>query len=548
MRLARLALTLPLALAACSDGGPPTPPSIVLIVVDTLRGDHADPTTGLARTTALDALAADGVRFTQAFSHVPMTLPSHASLLSGRLPFAAGVKLNAQAVPEELQLLPDWLRRFGYRSAGVVSLSSLWPVSPGTGIDRGFGQYVYDGEVDCWPADRVEAELEPVLERLQAQGGPFFLLAHYSDPHDPYNAHGSVQRWVDVRLDGAPLERMLASEFAFRHGPVELSPGEHLLELVSEHEFLVRLLEPRGPEGPLPHAWQQGRQREGLTAASITITNPAGEPVSCDLWLWLQDVLDEQQNRTRYRLEVEFADGQVGRLLDALRRRGLYESSLVVFTSDHGEALGEHGVTGHVVNLYDEMLHVPLVMKLPAGDPRRSELEAERERLVRLSDLGPTLLDLVGLPPLPGQQGVSLLAPGRPPPLLAETHPPSAPAELYALRDERFKLVYHVRAQRFEMYDLSSDPLELETCSRGAGRSSRAGSATSGAWPSCRPRRAPPSRSWTPRRPAGCRPWDTRSRTPPSRGGAGTRSMNASRSPSSTAWMLPVSHARCGGP
>ena len=462
MRLVRLVLTLPLALAACSDGGAPAPPSVVLIVVDTLRGDHADPRSGLARTPALDGLAADGVRFTQAFSHVPMTLPSHASLLSGRLPFSAGVKLNAQVVPEELRLLPDWLRRFGYRSAGVVSLSSLWPVSPGTGIDRGFGQYVYDGEVDCWPGDRVDAELQVVLERLQAQPGPFFLLAHYSDPHDPYNAHGTVERRVDVRLDGAPLERLQASEFAFRNGPLQLAPGEHVLELVSEHAFLVRLLEPRGPEGPLPHAWQQGRLREELSGARITITNPGSEPVTCDLWLWLQDVLDEPASRARYRLEVEFADRQVGRLLDALRERGLYETSLVVFTSDHGEALGEHGVTGHVVNLYDEMLHVPLVLKLPAGDPRRSGLEAARERLVRLCDLGPTLLDLLELPPLPGQQGLSLLEPGRPQPLLAETHPPSAPAELYALRDERFKLIYHVRAQRFEMYDLSGDPLELQ--------------------------------------------------------------------------------------
>jgi arylsulfatase A-like enzyme len=462
MRLALSILALALALlpGACGRSAPARA-NLVVIVVDTLRADHADPALGLASTPALDALAADGVRFTEAFSHAPMTLPAHVSLLTSRLPFVTGIRLNAQPVPEGLPLLTGWLRRYGYDSSAVVSLASLWPIVPDTGLDRGFSEYVYDGQVDCWAADRVDQELAPLLERTGDGGQPFFLLAHYSDPHDPYSAHGTTDRRVELRLDGELVERLNASEFAFRSGTVELAPGQHTLELTGAHPFRLRLLEPRGPQGVLPLEWIEGGMLRDLQHARATLTNPGDAPVACDLWLWLQDVLSEDENRARYRLEVEFADRMVGRFLDELRRRGLYDESLIVFLSDHGEALGEHGHTGHVVNLYDELLHVPLVIKPPKGHARLAALQAASQQLVRMVDIAPTLLELLDLPPMPGQQGHSVLTSGPQMPLLAETHPPMAPRELFALRDERFKLVFHPQADRFEMYDLASDPREL---------------------------------------------------------------------------------------
>jgi len=447
--------------AGCSRSEPTRRPNLIVIVVDTLRADHTDPSQGLASMPALQAFAADGVRFGQAFSHVPMTLPSHVSLFTSRLPFMTGVKLNAQPVPEGLPLLTSWLKRFDYESSAVVSLASLWPIAPHTGLDRGFHEFVYDGQVDCWPADRVDQELTPVLDRLGKDHKPFFLLAHYSDPHDPYSAHGTVERKVDLRLDGELVQELDSSEFAFRSGVVELSPGTHTLELSGAHPFRLRLLEPRTPQGVMPLEWTDGGMLKDVQLARAKITNPGDAPLACDLWLWLQDVLNEQENRARYRLEVEFADRMVGGFLDELRKRGLYDESLVVFLSDHGEALGEHGHTGHVVNLYDELLHVPLVIKPPKGSARQAELAAASGRFARLVDVVPTLLDLLDLPPMPGQEGQSLLAQSQPMPLLAETHPPMAPRELFALRDPRFKLVYRPKDGQFEMYDLASDPREL---------------------------------------------------------------------------------------
>jgi arylsulfatase A-like enzyme len=456
-----LSILAGLLLCAGCTRSEPARPNLIVIVVDTLRADHTDPSQGLASMPALQAFAADGVRFTQAFSHAPMTLPSHVSLFTSRLPFVTGIRLNAQPVPDGLPLLTSWLPRFGYESSAVVSLASLWPIVPETGLDRGFHEFVYDGQVDCWDADRVDKELTPVLDRLEQGGKPFFLFAHYSDPHDPYSAHGSVERKVELRLDGELVQSLDSSEFAFRSGVVELSPGTHTLELSGAHPFRLRMMEPRGPQGVLPLEWTDGGMLKDLQLARAKVTNATGAPLACDLWLWLQDVLDEQENRARYRLEVEFADRMVGSFLDELRERGIYDKSLIVFLSDHGEALGEHGHTGHVVNLYDELLHVPLVIKPPKSSTRGAELATASGRFARLVDVVPTLLDLLAVPPMPGQQGRSLLEPAQPMPLLAETHPPMAPRELFALRDARFKLVYHPQDGQFEMYDLASDPREL---------------------------------------------------------------------------------------
>jgi arylsulfatase A-like enzyme len=434
---------------------------VVLIVVDTLRSDHAGP----QLMPALERLARDGVRFEQAFSHAPSTLPSHASLFSSRPGFENDVKINAQTLPAGLRTLPGWLSRLGYRSAAAISMASLWPIEPGTGFDREFGRYVYDGFVDLWPAERVTDESAGLLDALARQR-PFFLFAHYSDPHDPYNAHGTAARSVDVVLDGEPFETIGTSEFGFVRVQVELAPGRHELVLRSDAPFRLRLFEPRTAKGLLPLRYTAGKPLDELTALSAEIAQPEPQGVLSEFWIWVQDVPDEAEARARYALEVAHADRELGRLLDVLRAQDLYDATWIVVASDHGEALGEHGLTGHVDNLYDELLRVPLVIKPPAGSPHLETLRARAGDLVRLIDVAPTLLEGLALPALPEALGASLLAGPGGAPLLAETHAPAAPRTLFGLRDARHKLIFAPTSrdgspERFELYDLQSDPGEL---------------------------------------------------------------------------------------
>lgn len=164
--------------------------------------------------------------------------------------------------------------------------------------------------------------------------------------------------------------------------------------------------------------------------------------------------------RDAYRRAVEESDRAVGAILDELRQRGLYERSVIVVTSNHGLSLGEHGLVGSGASLHDALLRVPLILRLPKA--REDErLTRQRLRLVRQIDVAPTLLDLLGQPPLPGATGVSLLEPAERV-LLAEVRPPAVPRALLALRDQTYKLVLDAGADRMNLFSLSSDPLELD--------------------------------------------------------------------------------------
>jgi arylsulfatase A-like enzyme len=163
-----------------------------------------------------------------------------------------------------------------------------------------------------------------------------------------------------------------------------------------------------------------------------------------------------EELRARYDAEVLYMDHHLGRVLDGLRQRGLYDRTLVVVTADHGELLGEHGLIGHGQHLYQEELRVPLIVKAPRGEAGGTTDGSP----VQLVDVMPIVLDRLGLPIPPGVQG------GRPPrvghPIVAEVDPPafnSPEGEWRALFDGRLKLVWNGRG-RHQLFDLRTDPGE----------------------------------------------------------------------------------------
>ncbi|HUR28527.1 MAG TPA: sulfatase [Planctomycetota bacterium] len=445
---------------ACTDSGPSSgraKVNIVLVVVDTLRADYADPAARKADLPNLAAFAKDAVVFPSAYTHAPMTLPAHTALFSGRTPTRTGVTNNGQPVSQEVPLLSQWLEEQGYASQAAVSLATLWPFGKNQGVDRGF-EHFERGESPISNAGETQREIASLLDATKARA-PFFLFAHYAEPHEPYEAHGLAQCSAEIRWDGAPLETVPTSEWAVRRHELTLENGEHRLEIRSENEFKVRSLSFKTRDGQLPIRFETGALLTPVKQFVVSVANDRGTARTADAEIWLHDVPSLDELPARYRREAEAADAAFGNLVAMLKERKLYESSLIVFTSDHGEALGEHGVVGHVVNLHDEMLHVPLMIKLPKGHEGRPWLERSQQSLVRLIDVAPTVLDALGLPPLPEQEGLSLFGSGERV-LLAQTSRPEAPRTLFALRDLRTKLVYDVAADKFRMYDLTADPGE----------------------------------------------------------------------------------------
>jgi arylsulfatase A-like enzyme len=367
-------------------------PDIVLLVVDTLRADHLG-SYGYTRRTSphLDALAADSLRFTRAFSSAPWTTPAVAALLTSRHPSSLGITNVQSPLPRDVVLLPEMLQEAGYRTGAFVSHSF---VSEKWGFARGF---------DTFDESNVKGHLATTSPRLvdlairwiddlEPTDSPFFLLVHFFDPHFVY------------------LEQ---PGFAF--GGVE--PSYH---------------------GPVHSGALPSRLAEA----------PGG-----------LDDADLRELERLYDSEIAVTDRAIGRLLDHLRAKGLYDSALVVATADHGEEFLDHGALDHAKTLYDELMNVPLLVKLPGVEPTRVD------RSVALVDVLPTIADWLDVEPPAETRGVSLL--GRddtPRPIFLETQ------RLRRLRGVvlgNLKLIVDLDSGEVELFDLASDPDERSNLSAG---------------------------------------------------------------------------------
>ena len=283
--------------------------NVLLVTIDTLRADHVG-AYGSARgaTPTIDRFAREGVRFDVAYAHVPLTLPSHTTIMTGLYPFANGVRDNGSfRFDGRRPTLAGELKRAGYRTGAFVGAFVL---DARFGLNAGFD--VYDDRVQGASAnlDIVQRPAEAVLAAARdwitnpqppitanpksPTASPWFAWVHLYDPHEPYT----------------PPE-----PFAARY---------------------------------------------------------AADP---------------------YTGEIAYADASLGAFLDRLKTAGALDRTLVVFASDHGESLGEHGERTHGLFAYDSTLRVPLVLwEAAVVAPGVVSSPA------RLVDVAPTVLDLVGAP------------------------------------------------------------------------------------------------------------------------------------------------------
>ena len=325
---------------ACSRSGPrwPERPHVILVSLDTVRADRLG-AYGYPRPTtpALDAFAADAVRFDAAFTPFPWTLLAHMSLLTGLSPSVHGVTPKTTLSPAS-PTLARTLAAQGYTTLAVVE-DMNW-MSPERGFDQGFRTYE---SIRGQPARKVDRALE-LVDRHPDQ--PLFLMVHFFAAHSdpvklPYEADPADQR---------ALARATGSRF----------------------------------EGCLP--------RRGCATEALIALNEAGERLPA---------ADEARLSDLYDAGIRTLDGEVGRLLEGLRSRGLFEEAVIFVFSDHGEELGEHGRYLHE-QLYDEVSRVPLLVRTPASRP------GSTAALVSLEDVAPTVHAFLDLPPPEGALGRDL--------------------------------------------------------------------------------------------------------------------------------------------
>ncbi len=408
MKLIKSAVFLIALLGASCNKTPRLPTDVILIVADTLRPDHLGAYGHPAGTSPnLDRLAADSVIFENVYAPVPSTLPSHVSLITGLYPDTHRV-VGAKDGPlsPEIATLAEKLKGLGYTNFGAIS--SIW-LEERFGFGRGFDDYRVI-EDDLTAAPMVNAAAFELIDRLaQTPGKRFFLFLHYYDPHSDF--------------------------YRF---------GENRLPYYADEPFLKRF----------------GRDLSALDAAQDELKSYA-----TDYLVAVDDKKLKVSPEVRealvslYDAGIAYFDQQLGKVIERLKKDGLYDESLIIFTSDHGEEFREHGEFLHN-QPYEESIRVPLLVKFPQGENRGKRVKSP----VELIDIYPAVLDYLGLSPDEYVQGISFLplieyGKTRTKPVFARQKSPDR-ARVYSLKKGRYKLVYDFSDGRAELYNLKADPGE----------------------------------------------------------------------------------------
>ena len=367
-----LFLTAAVLAGVCAgEGFAADKPNVLFIILDTLRADHLG-CYGyrIAKTPNIDNLAAQGTRFENVISQVPLTFPSHCSIFTSTYPQFHRARDNGSfRLKDDYVTLAEMMKDKGYTTAAFVSTIVL---DSKYNLDQGFD--VYDDEMEKVKGKRVlkfmdeERTADKITERTvkwlkENKDKRFFLWAHYYDPHTVYDP-------------------------------------------------------------PPPY--------KGM------FRNP-------------------------YDGEIAFADEQIGILLNALKELRLDKNTLIIFASDHGESLGEHGEKGHAVFIYEATIKVPLIFVYPGRIPQGKVIEDD----VCLLDVMPTILDFTGIKKNKDMQGISLIKQ-----ITRNAKVPNLPAysesffakyrfnwsALQAYREGDWK---YIKSTGPELYNLKDDPREL---------------------------------------------------------------------------------------
>lgn len=424
------------AIAGCSDDGSSqssakkltAKTNVVFIVLDTVRADHVSVFGDRAATPNLEALAKTGVSFTRAYAHASMTGPSHASMFTSLLPRDHGVRKNGQVLKSEHTTLADVLGKTR-RTAAILGLGAL---RRKFGFNQGFDTYADEFEVGWWKqADEVNAQVLPWLR--EHADDPFFLWVHYSDAHEPYAPPVGELPEVRVEWKGKVL-----TTFKADGSPtvldLDLPEGRHELRFVrvnaADTRHAIRLNNFAGKGGAEPHGAPYPTIRKG----QIDLTLPVEINDDDSPWLQFRPHIHHPTatgKRLGYAGEVEYLDSELGELFAELDKLGIRDRTLVVVTSDHGEELGEYSrYFGHVHNLYEQLIHVPLIMSFPGRLPAGKRVTDP----VRHIDIMPTMLDLLGEDGPDNMRGKSLVPLakiGASRPVIAQTHHQKKRAILY---------------------------------------------------------------------------------------------------------------------
>jgi arylsulfatase len=395
--------TQPPAVTRTGPPGGAGKPNIIMIVADTLRADAAVWSRGQGGRSGMAQLSKDGVVFERAYAQASWTRPSIASILTAQYPSVHGTVHKMDFLPDSALTLAEALKARGYWTAAFTTNINVAPIF---NFQQGFDEFrylepsFYFGATDSATKLAVYKGLRAAREKVSST-----MWVH--------------NYFQDAAVVDANVEDWLASR-----------PPEPFF-------LFIHYMDPHDPYFERPY--------NGHGVARVSTPNPAPERA--------------EELHDLYRGGVRYLDGYLQDLVERLQKSGLYDRSIIALTADHGEEFREHGGWWHGTTLYEEQLHVPLIIKR-AAEPSPG---GQRADVARTIDLAPTLVAAAGLPVPDPFQGIDLFQGVVNDPLLAEEDLEGN--QLTSIYAGDWKLITaNVGNPRglapIELYNLSDDPQE----------------------------------------------------------------------------------------
>lgn len=485
----------------------PKRPNVVVIVADQMRHDMLSLAGGpfSSVTPNLDALAKRGIRFANAFSANPTCMPNRASIATGRWPSVHGTRTNGITFDQNAETFMRALRRSGYSNHAIGKLHHqvmgwVWEDyqieemrmrNPET--LAGLRDAVRRGEGDWQNWENAQRHREKFIDMPDDYYGfeHVDLVVGHGDRPSGHFAHWAEAKGVNLdELAGwkNSTERSQNVEEVFVSAvPAELHPNAFIVEkfkerlkaAVQEEDpflFFVSFPDPHHPFAPPKNWFEKWRNKDISVPAEFFMHSEnapqhiramyaaTGSENMDSTMTWAPTEIQMMDILRAQLAQIEFMDSALGELLDSLEDQGVAENTYIIFTGDHGDLMGEHGLMlKHFVH-YDAVTRVPLIIAGPGISPRVDE------RLVSSVDLAPTVIKLAQALPYLGIQGRDLLAelPNWRSALIVEEDQPfgieglPGPVKIRTLVTEDYRLTVYGGSEEGELYDRSHDRSDLE--------------------------------------------------------------------------------------
>ncbi len=419
-------------------------PNIILIVADQMRADCLGAVNEHIHTPNLDAMAREGVMFTGAYSSVPSSTPARAGLLTGLSPWHHGMVGFGRVAERYRYEMPRMLSEAGYYTFGIGKMH--WSPQKtlhgfnGTLVDESgrIEQVGFLSDYRNW--FKINAPgMNPDSLRISWN-------SHYAEAYplveELHPTAWTAQTAIDL-IDAYTLDKplFLKVSFARPHSPYD--PPQRFVDLYSDADIPL----------PVRSDWGKSFAYPDVAETSDAPYGDFGDAVAV-------------RARKYYYAAVSFVDYEVGRLVEALKSRGMYDNSLIIFISDHGDMLGDHN-HWRKTYAYEGSAKVPFIVRLPKDMQRPGLQGARRSQPVELRDVLPTMLEAAGVARPDDMDGRSVL------PIIADARAPWREyidlehAQIYndenswmALTDGRIKYIWNCYTEREELFDLVRDPYE----------------------------------------------------------------------------------------